>query len=542
MYHVYYTRRSIMLRQVIDLYEIMDDKNVTGQDVVDVFKNESGDFEYKINRVTTDKGSTDFIYIKMKGRNGKSIGKSAPTLGITGTLGGIGARPKLTGFVSDGDGALTVLAAGLKILRMNKKGDRLDSDVIITTHICPNAPVVDHFPVPFMGSSVDDEDINENCIYEDMDAIISVDTTKGNEIINNNGYAISNTVKEGYILSVSKYLLDIMKRTTGKMPVVFPLAQQDITPYGNRLSHLNSILQPSTVTKAPVLGIAITTELPIAGCATGSTHLFDIEQAARYIVEIAKEFPKNPNLFYDPKEYNIIKKLYGSQRRFQTKGVQIKKKVGLITMGQAARSDITENINDILEPELEVISIGALDGYNYDEVKEKFWPAKGEPFIVTIIGEDKIVKISENSAWKLVQKKIEELEERNIKASMLMCTGKFKDFNKKSMVLQPEKIIRATLDAIGVERIGILVPEEEQIRDSYKQYERYKPIIKSAEPYKDKKFISEKAKEFKSEDVDIILMDCMGYTEDMGNIVEKESGKNVLVPRVLATRLLKTLA
>ncbi|MGO0916215.1 DUF1177 family protein, partial [Clostridioides difficile] len=40
------------------------------------------------------------------GKNGKLKGGDAPTLGILGRLGGIGARPEVIGFVSDGDGAL----------------------------------------------------------------------------------------------------------------------------------------------------------------------------------------------------------------------------------------------------------------------------------------------------------------------------------------------------------------------------------------------------------------------------------------------------
>lgn len=107
----------------------------------------------------------------------------------------------------------------------------------------------------------------------------SIDTTKGNRIINQRGFAISPTVKDGYILRVSEDLLDIMQIVTGKLPVVFAITTQDITPYGNRIYHLNSIMQPSTVTQAPVVGAAITTEVPVPGCATGANHVVDIEMA-----------------------------------------------------------------------------------------------------------------------------------------------------------------------------------------------------------------------------------------------------------------------
>jgi len=67
-----------------------------------------------------------------------------------------------------------------------------------------------HDPVPFMDSPVDIATMNKYEVDPAMDAVLSVDTTKGNRIINYRGFAISPTVKEGYILKVSEDLLDIM--------------------------------------------------------------------------------------------------------------------------------------------------------------------------------------------------------------------------------------------------------------------------------------------------------------------------------------------
>ena len=226
----------------------------------------------------------------------------------------------MTGFVSDGDGALAALAAGLKLTEMNTKGDIMKGDVIIATHICPDAPTQEHFPVPFMGSPINMTTNNEKEVLPEMDAILSIDTTKGNRVINLNGFALSPTIKEGYILEVSNDLMDVMTRVTGKLPAIFPVAQQDITPYGNDLHHLNSILQPATSTNAPVVGVAITTEQPVAGCATGACHFEDVESAARFAVEVAKGYGDGIISFYDQKEYDHLIELYGPMNVFQTFG------------------------------------------------------------------------------------------------------------------------------------------------------------------------------------------------------------------------------
>lgn len=309
-----------MLKQVIDLFEILDKPSVDGYEVAEYIKNETGLKNIIVNRVKGDKGSTDFIKIIIPGIEGKTKGGNAPTLGVVGRLGGLGARPELIGFVSDGDGALAALSAGLKLGLMHKNGDILKGDVIVSTHICPDAPTRPHKPVPFMDSPVDIQEMNDVEVDKDMDCVISIDTTKGNNIITNKGIAISPTTKDGYILKVSNDLLEIMMRVTGKLPNVFALSQQDITPYGNGLYHLNSILQPTIATSAPVVGVAISTEVPVAGCATGATHITDVEIAARFAVETAKDYTSNKCEFYDREEFDKIVALYGNMKKFQTKG------------------------------------------------------------------------------------------------------------------------------------------------------------------------------------------------------------------------------
>src|SRR5699024_3791526 len=200
---------------------------------------------------------------------------------------------------------------------MQLKGDQLAGDVVITTHICPTAPTLPHDPVPFMNSPVDILTMNQYVVTEEMDAILSIDTTKGNMICNHRGFAITPTVKEGYILKVSSDLLHIYTQATGTMPVTLPITTQDITPYGNDVYHINSILQPSVATDKPVVGVALTTETAVAGCATGATHLPDVEQVVRYALEVGKLFGEDKCEFYDEKEFAHLEKLYGKMTHLQ---------------------------------------------------------------------------------------------------------------------------------------------------------------------------------------------------------------------------------
>ena len=152
-----------------------------------------------------------------------------------------------------------------------------------------------------MGSPINMTIANREEMGEELDAVLSIDTTRGNRIVNARGFAISPTVKEGWILRVSEDLLDI-------------------TPYGNGLYHLNSILQPCTATKAPVVGVALTSQTTVPGCATGSSQPIDIEAAVRFAIETAKAFGEGKCKFYSEEEFDLTLKRYGAMNKLQSMG------------------------------------------------------------------------------------------------------------------------------------------------------------------------------------------------------------------------------
>jgi hypothetical protein len=307
------------LRTVMEVLDLLDSATVTGDEVAEALR-AVGIKEIEVRRFTGDRGSTDFLRVSIPGTQGRRAGGTAPTLGIIGRLGGIGARPEKIGLVSDGDGAVTAVACAMQLGRMAHKGDRLAGDVLVATHICPRAPIVAHPVVTMMSSPVDMATLNREEVRPEMDAILSVDTTRGNRIINHRGIAISPTVKAGWILRVSEDLLTLMQHVTGQAPAVFALTMQDITPYGNELFHMNSILQPATATEAPVVGVALTAEVPVPGSATGASQPVDIDLAVRFCLEVAKAFGQEKCRFYDPEEWERIQHRYGSMAVLQTRG------------------------------------------------------------------------------------------------------------------------------------------------------------------------------------------------------------------------------
>ena len=118
------------LSQTLQAFEALDSAHASGQTVVKLLESYP-DVSVAVTKITGANGSTDFVRIVIPGSQGKRAGGSAPTLGIVGRLGGIGARPGRIGLVSDGDGAVAAVAAALKRAHMQAQGDVLAGDVII---------------------------------------------------------------------------------------------------------------------------------------------------------------------------------------------------------------------------------------------------------------------------------------------------------------------------------------------------------------------------------------------------------------------------
>ncbi len=309
------------LKQVMNVIELLDSAHVSGSEV-GALLSARGWTRWQVETISGPRGSTDFLTITLPGTAGKRSGGQAPTLGIIGRLGSLGARPQLIGLVSDADGAIVAIATALKLIAMEQRGDQLVGDVIVATHVSPQSPIPTQpgaRGIRMMGSPVDGREIAERESQIEADAILSVDATKANRIINHRGFAISPTVKEGYILRPSDDLLDIMEQVTGRPPVVLPLATQDITPT-RELRHINSVMMPAARTTAPVVGVAITAETLVHGVATGANQPLDLESATRFCIEVAKAFGQGKCQFYDPAEFDKLVSLYGPMTHLQTAG------------------------------------------------------------------------------------------------------------------------------------------------------------------------------------------------------------------------------
>ena len=118
----------MLLREIIDVYGLLDRADASGAMVLEYMRGIRPDCRAAVSRLQGAAGGTDMIKITVPGRCGRANGGNAPTIGLLGRLGGLGARPERLGFVSDGDGALVVLACAAKLLGVADEGGLWLSD------------------------------------------------------------------------------------------------------------------------------------------------------------------------------------------------------------------------------------------------------------------------------------------------------------------------------------------------------------------------------------------------------------------------------
>lgn len=301
-------------KQVLEAYEFLSSASVSGKTVAQLLESR-GIRGVKVEHVQGAVAATDFISCLVPGADPK-----LPALGVIGRLGGVGARPEIVGLVSDADGGIVALATALKLADMAKAGDVLPGPVRIHTHICPNAETRPNHPVPMMRSPLPARAMMQREVHAEMAAILSVDTTRGNRFVNRRGVALTPAVKEGWILRTPDAVLDLMSWVSGELPLLLPLTTQDITPQENGHWHVNSIMQPATASDAPMIGVALTAQAVVPGCATGASNVSDMDVATRFCLEVAKRFALGSCPFYDPAEFDALVARYGSLKQLQTMG------------------------------------------------------------------------------------------------------------------------------------------------------------------------------------------------------------------------------
>jgi protein AroM len=221
----------------------------------------------------------------------------------------------------------------------------------------------------------------------------------------------------------------------------------------------------------------------------------------------------------------------------------MKAKVGMVTIGQSPRRDVVPEMEAILGPGIRVVEAGALDGLSLKEV-QGMAPGPGDYILVTLMRDGTPVKVSKRAILPRIQGCIERLVDEGVELIALLCTGEFPRFKSKKLVLKPDILLNRVVQGILPEgTLGVLVPSPDQIRQMRQKWEELglEVVVESAMPYGMGDEVASAAKRLAAEPVDLIVLDCIGYTIAMKETVRRLTGKPTILPRSILARVIREL-
>lgn len=209
------------------------------------------------------------------------------------------------------------------------------------------------------------------------------------------------------------------------------------------------------------------------------------------------------------------------------------KNVFLITTGQSPRDDVREDFRNHFCSDIELFEIGAFDRYSVEDVKEHFSPSENESFLVSRMRNGEMVAFSEEKVFPLVQDAITDACESGADAILVMCTSEFPAMKSSVPVLFPGDLMHCVVPSLaGAMKPAFVFPFESHADVMRKSWEdagmSVEYICYHPSSGEDETQVIEKIKAMQS---DIIVLDCIGFSCEFGDVLMKETGKPVIVPR-----------
>lgn len=216
--------------------------------------------------------------------------------------------------------------------------------------------------------------------------------------------------------------------------------------------------------------------------------------------------------------------------------------VGLITVGQSPRQDITGEIKEFLSEEITITEKGALDDVKGEEI-ENLTPNASESVLVTIMRDGREVKLAKKEIIPRMQQCIKELEEE-VDLVALLCTGDFPTLYSTRVLLRPAKLMYSTVLALGSNvHVGVVFPSADQrnmIEEKWKKV-RKATLIPYSPYHGSENELKEIAFELKAKNVDLLVLDCMGYFASVKMTLREIAGTPTILPKTLLARTLNEL-
>ena len=216
--------------------------------------------------------------------------------------------------------------------------------------------------------------------------------------------------------------------------------------------------------------------------------------------------------------------------------------LGLLTIGQSPRDDVLPQVLPHLPSDVRVIQAGALDDLTDEEIAA-LAPGPGDYVLTSRLRDGRAVTMARERILPLMQARIEALEAQGANPILILCTGEFPSFRSRALLVEPEKMLPAVVRGLTVRRLGVIAPLPEQL-DAMQ--EKWRPVcadlaVAAGSPYGPVERVVEAARSLQGRAVDLVVMDCIGYTETHRALVRGQVNRPVMLASAAAARVVGAL-
>lgn len=222
----------------------------------------------------------------------------------------------------------------------------------------------------------------------------------------------------------------------------------------------------------------------------------------------------------------------------------MKRKLGILLIGQTPRKDYEELFSQCLCDGDELIMEGILDEFSIQDLKV-LGALKNTPVLTTLDRNGNQIVVADHEVVSRMPDKIQGLKSKGADIVVVVCTGKFPEINIDIPVIFPDKVLRYNTKAVAEgKNVAIFVPLEEQKDQMNSRWVEIgvTPVIHAVSPFTDDVEISQDIiDDLKEKNVAVVVLDCMKFGQEAKNKIQASIGKPVICAKTLLIKLVSEL-
>lgn len=220
-----------------------------------------------------------------------------------------------------------------------------------------------------------------------------------------------------------------------------------------------------------------------------------------------------------------------------------RERLGVLVIGQAPRNDIETELRAVLGDRIGITVVGALDGLSREAI-DGLGPAGDHDALFTTLPDGADVVISKAEVTKRAQARLDHLADHGIGVTLVNCTGVFEGLVPRGHLVFPSAVLTGVVQGLLPRgRLGVFAPLAEQeasMKDKWAHGDRQVEVL-TLRPSTTGAALDAAAREMASRRPDLVVLDCMGYTQAMKVRVREVSRLRAVLAISAAARAVQEL-